>query len=66
MPHYTVQYALSGSPETTQTLEFDAQDSEGVFSKLERMPGLTGAVLWEESQRLGKVRRNPAGMWEVM
>ena len=66
MPRYAVQYTVAGRPGTVESLEFEAADPVGVFSKLERAPGAVNAVLWENGKRLGMLRRSMGGIWEIV
>ena len=65
MPLYTVHYTLSGEPEVDARMEYDAETTEGVFSRLESMTGVASAVLFEDTRRIGVLRRNSKGIWEV-
>ncbi|MBX7500418.1 hypothetical protein K3181_03025 [Qipengyuania sp. YG27] len=65
MALYSLHYTLSGEPKVDARMEYNSDDLEGIFSKLERIQGLSTAVLYEDDKQLGVVRRNAAGIWEI-
>ncbi len=65
MPLYSVRYTLSGDPEVEARMEYNSDTLEGVFSKLERIAGLSSASLYQDEKRIGILRRNTDGIWEV-